>query len=215
MATSLDSVYGKLRSRIGTLDAAFDRYLLLPTSKRRVDRYALQEGLVSALWQSWCAFCRSTLIGSASGATNASGQKVTSPYTGLSEMEIAFVAKELSQRRQVSAVRSLQGSHLEPTWGDLSKANLIVAGINSTNQQPLLRALGAALTIKDLQLCRNASAHLNKDRLAEINRAKVRYSETKLAHPSDMIFWVDPATKYYLWKTWVEEMELVAKYAIT
>lgn len=130
-------------------------------------------------------------------------------------MEIAFVAKELSQRRQVSAVRSLQGSHLEPTWGDLSKANLIVAGINSTNQQPLLRALGAALTIKDLQLCRNASAHLNKDRLAEINRAKVRYSETKLAHPSDMIFWVDPATKYYLWKTWVEEMELVAKYAIT
>src|SRR3546814_1300568 len=77
-------------------------------------------------------------------------------------MEIAYVAKLLAQGKSVSKIRALHGSHLEPTWGDLTKANLIVTGIESTNQAQLLTAFGGGFAIKDLQLCRNASAHLTK-----------------------------------------------------
>src|SRR3546814_1871622 len=90
-------------------------------------------------------------------------------------MEIAYVAKLLAQGKSVSKIRALHGSHLEPTWGDLTKANLIVTGIESTNQAQLLTAFGGGFAIKDLQLCRNASAHLTKDLLRdEIGRAHVR-----------------------------------------
>src|SRR3546814_7954897 len=92
-------------------------------------------------------------------------------------MEIAYVAKLLAQGKSVSKIRALHGSHLEPTWGDLTKANLIVTGIESTNQAQLLTAFGGGFAIKDLQLCRNASAHLTKDLLRDVNAAKVRSEE--------------------------------------
>jgi len=196
------------------LDAAFDRHVAHPSSKRRIDRFAFQEGLVSALWQSWCAFCRSTLIESARGTTSGSGRRVSSPYAGWREMEIAYVARELAQYRKVSGARTLMGRHLEPTWGDLRKVNLIVKGISSSNQAQLFSAFGVGYAIKDLQLCRNANSHLNKDRISEVSAAKVRYSETKFVHPSDLIFWIDPTTKDFLWKTWLDEMEVISKHAI-
>jgi hypothetical protein len=214
MTTSLDAIRRKLCSRVRTLDAAFDRNFLVPSSRRRIDRFALQEGLVSVLWQSWCAFSRATLIGSASGSVRASGQQVTSPYAGRSEMEIAYVAKVLSEGHQVKRIKELRGRHQEPTWGDLDKVNKIASGLNSTNQPQLLTAFGAGLAVRDLQLCRNASAHVHKDMLDQINSAKVRYSETKFAHPSDLIYWVDPTTKGFLWKTWVDEMLLISQHAI-
>src|SRR3546814_7143797 len=64
-------------------------------------------------------------------------------------MEIAYVAKLLAQGKSVSKIRALHGSHLEPTWGDLTKANLIVTGIESTNQAQLLTEFGGGFAIKD------------------------------------------------------------------
>src|SRR3546814_20235510 len=83
-----------------------------------------------------------------------------------------------------------------------------------SNQAQLLTAFGGGFAIKDLQLCRNASAHLTKDLLRDVNAAKVRYSETRAAHPSDLMFWVDPATKDFLWKSWLDEILLIAGHAI-
>src|SRR3546814_20744007 len=128
MATSLDATYCKLRSRLRVLDSAFERHLFVPSKTRRIDRFALQEGLISGLWQSWCAFCRSTVIGSARGTISGSGQNITSPYAGRSEMEIAYVAKLLAQGKSVSKIRALNGSHLEPTWGALTARKSVVTG---------------------------------------------------------------------------------------
>lgn len=214
MATSLDEIRQKLCSRVRALDSAFDRHVVHRSTKRRIDRFALQEGLVSALWQSWGAFCRATLVGSASGIQSGSGHLVTSTYAGRSEMEIAYVAKKLAQGQVIGTIKPLKGSHQEPTWGDLKNLNQIASGLNSSNRSQLLTAFGVGIAIKDLQLCRNASAHMNKDLLAEINAAKVRYSDTKFAHPSDLIFWVNPATKDFLWKTWIDEMLLISQHAI-
>ena len=129
-------------------------------------------------------------------------------------MEIAFVARQLANSRTVSVVQSLSGMHLEPNWGDLSKVNLIVTGIASTNRDQLASAFGAGLAILDLQLCRNASAHLNQERIADISAARVRYSQTAFIHPSDAIFWIDPWTSDYLWKTWIEEIDVISDLAV-
>jgi hypothetical protein len=213
MPISLEAVRCRLSSRIQTLDRVFERYAILKLQKR-LDRSAMQEGLVSALWQSWCAFCRETMIASASGTTTSLGATVTSPYLGRSEMEIAYVARELAFNRAVRRVVALSGRHLEPTWGDLKKLNLIAAGLHSSNQPQLLSAFGAGIAIGDLQLCRNVSAHLNKGGLSEISAARVRYRDTKFVHPSDVIFWVDPHTNDYLWKTWVDEILILSELAI-
>lgn len=116
-------------------------------------------------------------------------------------MEIAFVARELARGNQVGTIKTLAGTHLEPTWGDLKKANMIVSGLSTSNRNQLLTAFGVGLAINDLQLCRNASAHLNTGTLAAVTGAKIRYSQTKLVHPSDMIFWVNPKSKDFVWKT--------------
>lgn len=213
MPTSLEAIRDKLIARARTLDVAFERHALSPVCRMRTDRFALQEGLVSSLWQAWCSFCRETVIGSARGITTRSGV-ATSPFAGRAEMEIAYVAKEFAQRRKVVTVKALSAIYLEPTWGDLSKINLIITGIGSSNQSYLASAFGIGMAILDLQLCRNASAHLNNGTMAAVTAARVKYSQTKFSHPSDIMFWIDPLTKDYLWKTWIEEIENISNLAI-
>src|SRR3546814_1022015 len=96
MATSLDATYCKLRSRLRVLDSAFERHLFVPSKTRRIDRFALQEGLISGLWQSWCAFCRSTVIGSARGTISRS-EEHTSELQSLMRISYAvFCLKKKS-----------------------------------------------------------------------------------------------------------------------
>ena len=213
MPILLEGVRRRLLSRINILDRVFERHTI-EGIHRRTDRSAMQEGLISALWQSWCAFCRETIIGSASGATTSVGAVVTSPYIGRSEMEIAYIAKELTLKHPIKSVKVLSGRHLEPTWGDLTKLNLIVSGIGTTNQSQLLSAFGIGLSILDLQLFRNASAHINKGIIAEVAATRVKYANTRFIHPSDTAFWVDPSTNDFLWKTWVDEITIISELAI-
>ena len=214
MTISLKSVQLKLRCRLRTLDSAFERQLLDPVAKHRVDRFAIQEGYISALWQAWCAFCRELLICSVQGATTKSGNITTSPHAALDEMEIAFVAKQLSNNGQINQIRSLTGNHQEHTWGDLSKMHLVVSSIGCSNANLILTALSVCLRVKDLQLCRNASAHISKSTLREVRASRIRYLDTKLRHPSDMMYWVDPENKDFLWKSWIEELDIASEFAI-
>jgi hypothetical protein len=68
--------------------------------------------------------------------------------------------------------------------------------------------------ISDLQKCRNACAHLNLESLALVTNVRVRYDDTSLRHPSEMMFWSDPDTKDFAWKSWIDEMMLIADYAV-
>ena len=43
----------------------------------------------------------------------------------------------------------------------------------------------------------------------------VRYLSTKLVHPSDMMHWEDPNNNNeYLWKSWIEELDIAAEFAV-
>ncbi|MEQ8250488.1 MAG: hypothetical protein RIB41_04555 [Oceanibaculum nanhaiense] len=214
MPTSLNVVKAKFFLRIKSADSAFQRHLIAPSVKFSADRFALQEGLISLLWQSWCFFCRETVINSAIGTVTESGLVTHSPYSRNNEKELAYISKELSQRRSIGVVREIGGSHLEPTWGDVAKINLIVTGLSCSNGAVLQSAFGSASVIKDLQMCRNACAHINKDNITSLINARVRYTSTAMKHPSDFIFWIDPNTRDFVWRSWLEEMELVADYAV-
>lgn len=214
MPILLEDVQKRFFRRLNTVDKAFERHVVDPSLRYRSDRYALQEGLLSNLWQSWNLFCRDILIASAQGASTISGALVTSPYSGRLEAEISFVATKLSKNQQIGTIRPLRGRHLEPTWGDAGKLNLISHGINASNSDSLASAFGGVNLISDLQRCRNACAHLNSETVASIVATRVRYDDTSLNHPSQMMFWSDPMTRDFVWRAWIDEMMLVADTAI-
>jgi len=213
MAISLESIEAKLHRRLRILDGAFDQHIIEPSLTKRVDISAFREGLNSALWQSWGVFCREVLIQSTKGAVTRAGILTTSLHSARPEPEITFIAKQLATNNSITNIRALSGSHLEPTWGAGDTINRIINGINMSNKITLLPAFGVMRTIKDLRLCRNASAHVCASLISEVRSARVRYSETKFRHPSDMMIWVDVPTKDFLWKSWVEEMKIIAHFA--
>ncbi|MEM1040399.1 MAG: hypothetical protein AAGI12_13125 [Pseudomonadota bacterium] len=214
MPISLEQLNGKLLQRIQVVDNAFERHVASPALKYRVDKNALQAGLISFLWQSWSDFCREVILGSVQGAVTKSGQQTTSPHSARTSAEIAFVAKQLANSHPVNQVRTLSGRHVEPSWGDPAKLNLITTGIGVSNAPSLSSAFGVLSQVEDLRLCRNACAHTNRESLSQLASTRVRYGDTKLHHPSDMMFWSDPATNDFAWKAWVDEMACVAEFAI-
>ncbi len=214
MPTSLKTIKNKLAVRVRALDAAFDRHIITPVTVRRIDRFALQEGLISALWQAWGRFCRDAIIRSVQGALTEQGTLTTSIYSARRDMEVAYIALQLSRNQTVGNVKALSGSYQEPTWGDAIKLNRISSGLQSSNAQTLMSAFSACSVIMDLKLCRNANAHLSSDMINGIRAAQVRYRDTQFKHPSDMMTWVETSTQDYLWKAWVDEVLLISDLAI-
>lgn len=214
MPTSLDRIRTELLGRIRYLDSALTRHTISPSVMRRIDKSALQEGYVSAMWQSWCAFCRKLFIESAKGAITANGIATTSPYSANAEPEIAYVALQSSLNNGLTRVKSLSGTHLEPTWGDPRKAQLIASGLNVSNSSTISSALAAAIQLNDLQLCRNACAHISSSQISALRASKVRFDETRMLHPSDMAFWIVPSTQDFLWRSWIDEIDVISYCAI-
>ncbi len=214
MPTSLDGIRAKFLGRLSVVDSAFERHLASARGGFRSDKFALQEGIISQLWQYWCAFCRDTVVASTKGAATRSGNQTSSPYAGNSDSEIAFIAKQLANRQNITNIRPLSGSHLEPTWGDVNKLGLILSGIGCSNGRTMASAFGAGTLILDLQICRNACAHLNSQNINIINSVRTRYNSTNFQHPSDIMFWIDPATSDFVWRSWICEMDIISDLAV-
>ena len=214
MPSSLANLESRLVSRLNTLDSAFDRSLAVRNTSRRSDRSFLQEGLVSALWQTWCSAVRSLILDCVRGANTKTGELTISPHATLTMSELAFIASKAARGQAIGVIKPLVGSHLEPTWGDLNKIGLIIEGYDLSNGQQLISTLSSPSSLSDLQTCRNASAHLNADRIADIVGVQVKYSETKFMHPSDMVFWIELTSSDFLWRTWTDDMRLAYGLAV-
>lgn len=214
MVSYLANSRNKLIGRLRRLESAFGRHVIGPSANRRIDRYALQEGLISSLWQSWSAFCREVVISSARGARTSAGLLTSSQYATCSEMEIAYIAKQLARNQRIGSIRPLPANRFEPTWGDLTLINRIVLGLAPSNIGNLLGAFGTSARIRDLQLCRNACAHLTAEMVRRVLAARVRYNSTSVSHPSTLMLWIDPNTNDFVWISWLDEMRLVAQFAV-
>ena len=208
MPSSLGSLEIRFNARMNTLDSAFNRSLANRTSLRRSDRSFLQEGMVSSLWQAWCIAVRGLIMASVKGATTKTGVTTNSPHAALLDTELSYIASKSARGHPIGTIRPLAGSHLEPTWGDLNKVGLIASGYGLSNGPHLATTLASPGSLTDLQICRNACAHRNADRLADVQAARIRYSGTHFMHPSDMMFWVEPVSNNFLWRTWTDEMRI-------
>lgn len=211
---SLPFFQAKLDRRIDLLEAAFLRVSINRNSIGKVDRFAVQTGLISETWQAWNSFCRSVILASLQGTTSACGVAVSSTYSNNTVDEIRFAAMRAAQGNSTNILRPLSGDHLEPTWGDLGKANTIIGALAPSNRSQLQSAFGSSVLLTDFQKLRNACVHISSDRLDDIRHMQVRYSSNRFLHPSDCIYWVDPKTKDYSWVSWTDEMKLVAKAAV-
>ena len=173
---------------------------------RRIDRFARNEGLVSALWQAWNHFSRSAVLFSAQGTVTSTGTRTNSLYSHLSERELLYVCRAAAHGQRVTQIRPLIGSHLEPTWGDAKKINNIVSAIQPSNEASLITGFGLRSLSLDLQVVRNACAHVSTDQVAKISRMRTKYANTRFSHPSDVLFWTEPLTGNEAWRVWIDEL---------
>ena len=212
--TSLSHFRDKLGQRLHVLESAHRRLLLHRPNIRKIDRFSLQQGLVSALWQAWNDVSRSILVFSAKGTVSASGAVITSAFSQYTFDEIRFVAMRVSRNQNIGIRRAISGDHQEPNWGDVKKVNRIILGLRPTNSNQLLSAFGSMNLVSDLQKTRNACTHISLDRIKEIYQLKTRYVGGRLFHPSDVIYLVDPITKDFAWNVWIDEMKISVNAAV-
>ena len=137
----LTSCHNRLRARLRVISAALVRAGIQGRTARRIDRFARNEGLISALWQAWGNFSRSSVLLSARGTLTSSGVRTSSNYSHLSESELLFVCRTASNGNPIGAIRPLKGNHLEPTWGDARRINRIVRAIQPSNEATLITGL--------------------------------------------------------------------------
>lgn len=213
MPISLEDNRRRLNLEVDLLTGSFQRHVVQP-SRYRLDRISRQEGLISSLWQAWGNFCREVIVHSAIGAITSNGVVTVSAFAARREAEITYCAREFAQGKVVGQVKALSSMRQEPTWGDVSKAALIIGGLNSSNSANLSAGLSGTVAIRDLQICRNACAHINFDTVRDVRDCRIRYSSSAFRHPSDMALWVDPSSNDFLWMLWCEDLKLSAQVAV-
>lgn len=192
MTIFFDKALSKLKARTAVLDSAFERNLLVANPNKCADRYAVQEGLMSSLWQAWCMYCRTIIFGSLTDGLTVNGNRVSSTYSNLTDRELVFLAQKASQGSNLATITVRSAPpHIEMTWGDAIKLNPVITAFSPSNATVLLSGLGTVSFLLDLQKFRNANAHITSFTIGEVKNAQVRYTHTKFRHPSDTMFWID------------------------
>jgi hypothetical protein len=104
---------------------------------------------------------------------------------------------------------------LEPTWGDPDVLLGIVAALAPANG-PTLSGMCtmASASAKNLQVIRNAAAHLNSQTTAEVTKRSSSYTTFSMTHPSQALFWVGTASGMYLLSEGVDALKIAAMFAI-
>jgi len=203
-----------LDKRIERLDALVFRELMATKKSKRIKHISICEGVVSSLWQTWCHFCRSVVVHSTLGAFTSSGRVVCSNYAHLDERQIITLAIKLSRSERIPSYIPMANGWVDLAWGDTEKLNKIITGIDMSNKEILLSAFGSVKHLQSLQKSRNACSHISKYTIEQLKDMRVFYNNNSLMHPVDVMFWTVPETGRFLWKSWLDEMDLISSIII-
>ena len=212
---SLPFFQSQLERRIVALSLTFQNVLQLRNTTKRADRYSIQAGLILHTWQAWNSFSRFVILASVLGTTTANRTTVNSNYSHRSIDDIRYAAFQVARNNPIRFPSTTSGFIMEPTWGDVTKAILIINAFFPSNRNRLLSAFGSSSLITHLQKIRNACAHISPDGFRDIQGLCVHYDNPHYFHPSDCIFWIDPNNGNYSWESWVYEMKEVAKDSVS
>ena len=211
---NLSKVYHRLLSRLGSYEKIFSGWAVSPEFASNRERWVFQEGLVSAIWQSWNAFCRELVISSCLGCQTKTGSVLPGCVTPLKWERVSHLAVRAAS--SVPPKTGVLNSSLrrEPTWGDLSTLMDVIKALGPPNQVILTQVFGGGLHGPEhLQIVRNAAAHLNNQTLGEVAALRPYYSATPLRHPTDATLWIEPTCNDYALIAWCDELRLLADLA--
>lgn len=213
---ALDSLSRQLERRLLAIEKRIDTALATPTTVNRLDRWALQDGYLSQSWQAWCVFCRELILNSAQGVVTANNQPTGSPHAGRPPSELAWIGMKASRGDPVGVIRPIAAMRHEPTWGDIGKFSQVVQAFNLTNEATVLSGvLSAGGIIRHVQTIRNAAAHMNTETFNEVRALATFYVASPINTPGDAIFWIDPTTRDFVYRTWTARMIAASNQAVS
>lgn len=182
-----------------------------PTSHPDWEFKYLSTSLLSDVWQNWCLFCRTIIMKSCMGATTRSETTIP-PRTGFNSWQrISYEAKQAIHGNTVHHSRTVNFMRHEPTWGDQSALLRAIPTLAPHNAGSLMTGFGLSLNApKHLQTVRNACFHVNSETMSEVRRLMAFYVGRGLAHPTDIMWWLEPSSKADAIFFWLEEFEIIA-----
>lgn len=161
----------------------------------------LLEGLLSRVWQEWCAFCRDCVVKSCMGTVDGSGLPVAPHPFAVSEAYVSGAAVRAKNRRLLPPYWGNANTVLrfEPTWGDADVMARLLPRLACSNQAQLLSAISAGFqSAKALQCIRNAAAHNNPETMGEVLAIRSRYVAFSIQHPVQALYWTEPSSNDFL-----------------
>ncbi len=167
----------------------------------------LLEGLLSRVWQAWSSFCRTCVIESCMGTTDAAGAAIAAIPGAASEEHVSSAAI-----RAKRGIAPLWGStnailRLEPTWGDVDVLSRIINRLQPANSGKMLAAFSSGYQCaKALQSVRNGAAHSHSQNLGDILKLRSAYLVFPIGHPTQAMFWIEPQSQDFLVTHAIEEL---------
>jgi len=208
----LQTQLNKLLARLSLVEDRFITFQSAIPSRLDHSHWMFLEGLASATWQYWGAFCRSIVIDSALGSRTANGINLT-PCAESWE-EVSYIASCIAKARRPVPNGTNSDLRREPTWGDPTKLILIVNALNLGNKDTLASALGADSYVPHLQIVRNAAAHRHYQNTASVLTLRPYYQVSRLRHPSEALLWLEEHTKSFAFLFWLEDMRMLGNLAV-
>jgi hypothetical protein len=80
-----------------------------------------------------------------------------------------------------------------------SNSNELLSGILSTSRAPI-----------DMRVVRNASAHLNRHNLDQVNKIRIHYTGKSLLHPTDLLRWETRSDRDFVFSVWLSDLVDIA-----
>lgn len=202
----------KLLARLSLVEDHFINFQSSMPIRLDHSHWMFLEGLSSATWQYWGAFCRSVVIDSALGASTAGGVKLQ-PCAEKWE-EVSHIASRVARSQKPVAGGVNADLRLEPTWGDPGKLNVVINSLDLGNKETLATTFGANSYVPHLQTVRNAAAHRHHQNTANVLALRPYYQVSRLRHPSEALLWLEEESKSFAFLFWLEDMRLLGDLAV-
>lgn len=204
-------MYQRFLFRLSGLEEVFTRWVVhAPPSRSDADLMFL-EGLISTLWQHWSLFCRRVVFSSAVGCVTRSGSNIPACVAPPRWERVSYVAWRVHSRGRIQTGDLNTNLRLEPTWGDVQKAQDVIRVLSPANAAQLISCLGSVSRGPiDVQLVRNAAAHLNQQTFAAVKGLSLYYNAARIRHPAEVATWTEPTSRDFVFIAWANEMRLLA-----
>lgn len=203
-----------LEARFSRAEKLFDRAAQRGSTSglSKLENWQGCEGLISYVWQAWCAFCRETTLLSMLGTTTTSSALVVAHPDATGPERICYLVKCSFAGHPAKPNRVIADQWKEVTWGDTTALAQFFSTYMPSNHMELRAGLAyPSLAPIHLRTVRNATAHLSKNSMVDVRNLQTFYRGSRLSHPTDLIFWHSRNNGEIAFLDWIGDLRLIAR----